>query len=325
MTNDVVPVIDLGPFRAGGTGRRTVAQAVARACEASGFFCIVGHGVDPALVDEMRAVSRAFFALPLEQKLRACPPSFDIFRGYFPMQSAALAQSMEMTSPPDVSEAFCINRFDDPGAAARAGLAPGLEKFFHPNIWPEQPPTFRAVWTAYYAAMEQLSHTLAEVFALALGLPDDWFADKIDEHVSNLLCNYYPALDHDVLPGQFGRGQHTDYGSFTILHQEDRPKGLQVRDPRSGEWRDVPCVPDSFVINLGDLMAFWTADRWVSTLHRAVGQVEGTDRLSIAFFHQPNYHAVIQPFDASARPAEGTTAVTSGEWVTLKNSRSIVD
>ena len=83
-------------------------------------------------------------------------------------------------------------------------------------------------------------------------------------------------------------------------------------------------MPDAFVVNLGDLMAEWTNDRWVSTLHRVVNPSRAAGaaarRLSMAFFHQPNYDAVIQclPTCADAGAAAALRTTTSGEHVWTK-------
>src|SRR5262249_40240012 len=154
-------------------------------------------------------------------------------------------------------------------------------------------------------------------FALALELPEHFFDDKIDKHFSNLVAYHYPPLDVPPLPGQLRGGAHTDFGSLTLLYAWPSVAGLQVFDGR--DWRDVPAVPDTFVVNLGDLMAQWTNDRWVSTLHRVVnpsGPEQNVSRMSIAFFHQPNFDALIECLDHKAAPKYQPT--TSGEHLRQK-------
>ena len=120
-------------------------------------------------------------------------------------------------------------------------------------------------------------------------------------------------------------GAHSDYGTLTVLHIEDAPGGLQVETP-GGRWIDVPAVPDAFVINLGDLMMRWTNDRWISTKHRVrcpPAEVSDRSRMSIAFFHQPNYDAVCEVIPTCLKPGEAPRypAITSGQhWLdkTLK-------
>src|SRR5207237_9485436 len=110
-----------------------------------------------------------------------------------------------------------------------------------------------------------LSGDLLGLVAAAVRLPDgDFFADKIDRHISRLRVRNYPAPRGPAAPRQLRAGAHTDYGSLTILKTEDRPGGLQVRSPE-GAWLDIPIVDGTFIVNIGDLMARWTNDRWVST------------------------------------------------------------
>jgi isopenicillin N synthase-like dioxygenase len=134
-----------------------------------------------------------------------------------------------------------------------------------------------------------------ELFALALELPQAWFADKIDRHFSVLSTIYYPPQTTPPLPGQLRAGAHTDYGSLTILAPSDAPGGLQVRS-LAGDWMDVPYLPDGFVINIGDMMQRWTNQRWRSNFHRVVNPPAATTprpRQSIAYFLHPNDDADI--------------------------------
>jgi isopenicillin N synthase-like dioxygenase len=177
--------------------------------------------------------------------------------------------------------------------------------------------------------MEALAATLMRGFALGLGMPEGFFDDKVDRHITNFSVLHYPAQAEPPLPGQLRAGAHTDYGSLTILKTDAAAGGLQVQAPEGG-WIDVPHLPDAFVVNLGDLMAEWTNDRWVSTLHRVVNPPRSAGsaarRLSMAFFHQPNYDAVIECLPtciAADRPARyGRT--TSGEhvWMKINKQRS---
>jgi len=149
-----------------------------------------------------------------------------------------------------------------------------------------------------------------------------YFDDKVDRHITNFSVLHYPEQAKPPLPGQLRAGAHTDYGSLTILKPDNAPGGLQVQ--KDGNWIDVPTLPGTFVVNLGDLMAEWTNDRWVSTLHRVVNpprdKAVGSRRLSMAFFHQPNYDAVIEclPTCSSAERPPHYGKTTSGEHVWMK-------
>lgn len=322
-----IPVLDLSPARSGEPGARAALGAeLGAACEALGFLVVTGHGVPGAVVDAVIASAHEFFEQDDESKRSCMPPSPFVFRGYFPIQTSALAGSLDVETPPDLCEVFAVNRFDDDETAEAAGLAPGREGFFAPNIWP-QIDGFRRSWTAYYAAMEDLAGDLMRLMALSLDLDEGWFDDKIGQHISNLVVNHYPAQQVAPLEGQIRRGAHTDYGSLTILYQDDTPGGLQV-ELADGTWADVPHIAGSFVVNLGDLMAAWTNDRWVSTMHRVVNpDPDSADRsrTSVAFFHQPDYDAQIDciPTCLSQHGTWRYDPVTSGQWVIDKLTKSI--
>ena len=145
--------------------------------------------------------------------------------------------------------------------------------------------------------MTRVSNEIMRLFARALDLEEDFFARSIDRHISVLSAMYYPHQDSPPKPGQLRAGAHTDFGTMTILKPDLAPGGLQVQS-KSGEWLPVRAPSGTLVVNIGDMMARWTNDRWVSTLHRVVNPPAdikvGTERLSIGFFHHPNYDALIE-------------------------------
>jgi isopenicillin N synthase-like dioxygenase len=295
MNDDFVPVIDIGPFLAGDAASRiSTPQAVARACEEIGFFTIVRHGVDPALIAAATSASRQFFDLPVEEKARVRSADPAIPRGYRGIGAEGLAGTRADQTPPDLKEMFHLGPPDFPHDAYHD--APTGKPHFVDNVWPPTPENFREAVTAYYRASEKLAADLMRIFALALGLPEDFFTDKIDRHISALRIIMYPEQTTAPLPGQLRAGAHSDYGTLTILLGENQPGSLEVYT-RSGRWMPVHIPPESFVINIGDLMMRWTNDRWVSTLHRVVNPPAAlaaqARRLSLGFFHHPNYDAEI--------------------------------
>ena len=312
-----VPLVDLSEAFEPGPSRDEVVDAIRRACEDVGFLVITGHGVPQEAVQRIDAAARRFFNLPVGDKMELVCHAGNR-RGYKPLQSSTLALSRDEETPPDLAELFLVNRFDDRDAARRAGLREGREDFFAPNVWPDPDlvPDFREAFLAYYAVMEDLAARIMGLMALALDLDEHWFDDKIADHITGLAALRYPALDSAPLPGQFRRGPHSDWGSLTVLYSDGVP-GLQILSPE-GEWEDVPAVAGSFVINIGDLMAAWTNDRWVSTLHRVV-VADGAwgERISVAFFHQPTYDAVIECIPTCTSPDDPPRyePITSGDWL----------
>jgi len=313
-----VPIIDISPYFAGTPSeRRALAKQVDEACRSIGFLTVAGHGVPETLICRTQAEFRQFFDLPESDKKKYSGTR----SGYSALESKALNYSLGTTdSPPDYSETYSINH---PGVAQWCSHDTTSEATVaqSPNLWPDL-ASFRETTVAYYRALEDLAQSIMRIFALALELPEDWFDAKLDRHISSCVARNYPDQPNGARPGQLRAGAHTDFGSLTILKTEDKPGGLEVQN-RDGVWEAVPILPGTFVINIGDLLAHWTNDRWVSTMHRVVNPprdlTTGTRRLSIAFFHQPNYDAVIETIPSCVdvtRPPR--PAITSGAHLTAK-------
>ena len=293
MSTAPFPIFDLSRFEAADpAGKAILGQEVDHICRETGFLAISGHGVPQETIDRAWTAARAFFDLPAEEKLRSKAPYPGYPYGYLGPELEALAKSRGEDTPPDLKESF-----NGGPLAVPDGLddEQALAFCYAQTIWPDAPEGFRDAWTDYYRAMEDLAARIMRVFAVALTLPEDAFAPTIDKPISALRALNYPKQAVVPKPGQLRAGAHTDYGSLTILLPQTGSGGLQILDP-AGNWVDVPPVPGAFVINIGDLMARWTNDRWVSTLHRVVnptGEAARARRQSFAFFHQPNWHQEI--------------------------------
>jgi isopenicillin N synthase-like dioxygenase len=294
-----IPCIDLAPSFTP-EDRAAVAAQIAEACRTVGFFTIVGHGVPDATVETLKSEARAFFALPIEEKAKVPHPASKISRGYFPPRHRALSYSLGKEAPPDLQEGFACGPFDPPPEAI-AGT-PAAEFFFAPNIWPTDRPQLRAAFETYFRTLDDLSLHILRLFALALGLDWTFFDTKCDRGASVMRVIWYPPQPEPPEPGQLRAGEHSDYGTLTILKGEDVPGGLQVR-LRNGEWADVHPRPDAFICNIGDLMMRWTNDAWVSNVHRVANpprEYASVGRMSIPFFHNPNADAFIECISAFA-------------------------
>jgi isopenicillin N synthase-like dioxygenase len=320
-----VPVIDLAPFAAGSPAGPAVARAVDAACTDIGFFTIAGHGVPDGLIARMLETSRAFFDLPAADKQAVARPRPEQSRGYIAPGDENLSYSRGDATTTDLKELFAIGPVDVPDDEYHR--RPEAYPSFAPNRWPARPPEFRTVWTEYYRAMEALAARIMRIFAVALDLPTDFFCDTTDRHISGIRANHYPEQIEEPRPGQIRAGAHTDYGAVTILLPDNVP-GLQVCN-RQGEWVDVTAAPGTFVCNIGDLMQRWTNDRWISTVHRVVNppreMARGNRRLSIPFFFQPNYDAVIECLPGCCGPDNPPRyePVTSGQHRLTKFLRGV--
>jgi isopenicillin N synthase-like dioxygenase len=277
----MLDVLDLTDLEAGDAGAvRRVARDLGRACRETGFFYIRNHGVPEALMSSMFARSRDFFASPTDVKDQFAITRSPHNRGYVGIASERLNLAQA-----DQKEAFNIG-LDLP--ASDAEVIAG-KPFRGVNLWPDT-PGFRDTALAYFNAVWRLGRDLHLAIAADLGLPTGFFADKFDRPMATLRLLHYPpraAGDAD-LPGA---GEHTDYGSLTILLTDD-VGGLEVRR-RDGAWIKAPPIAGAFVCNIGDCLMRWSNDTYVSTPHR-VTSPPGRDRYSIAFFLDPNPEALIE-------------------------------
>ena len=280
-----------------------IARRIGDACETIGFFGVAGHGVPRVAIEGLVNASYEFFDLPLAEKLLVKRPRPEQNRGYIPPGDERLARLRGNETPADLKELFAIGPFDLPADPYFTG--PAAYPSFAANLWPSRPASLRPALQAYWRGVEELARTLCEVFALALDLPPQFFADKIDKHISQLRLMHYPPPETEPLPGQLRAGAHSDLGMMTLIYSDNDVGGLEVMD-RAGKWVAAPQAGDAFTVNLGDLMMRWTNDRWKSTLHRVVNPAENeawrSRRLSLGMFFIPNYDAEIAPLPNTGAP-----------------------
>lgn len=281
MANIKLPLVDIEPFIHGDdVARRRVARAFGDAFEGTGFAVIVGHGVSEKLATDLYDTMTAFFAMPYPAKAQYTPGEKAKGRGYLPIGIESVAKTLTGETPPDLCEALVFT------APHREERSDG-----RPNIWPIEPATIASLVKQWTQAMIVLIEHLAKMSALALDLPETYFDAAYRDPALVLRFVNYPDQLEPPLPGQMRYGEHHDYGALTILRQDAAPGGLQIKDS-DGVWKEAGVVPESFVINVGDLMARWTNNRWHSTLHRVSNPDRGltgsTRRLSMVAFSGPN-------------------------------------
>jgi isopenicillin N synthase-like dioxygenase len=264
-----------------------------RACRDTGFFYVKNHGVPDALLSGIFEASRAFFASPWAEKDALAIKRNRHNRGYVGLST----ESLDPTHT-DNKEAFNIGLDlapDDPEVAAG-------KPFRGVNVWPAT-PGFRDTTLSYFNAVWRLGCDLHLAIAADLKLPQDYFADKLDRPMATLRLLHYPP--HSADRGDtLGAGEHTDYGSITLLLTDDAG-GLDVRR-RDGTWVEAPPIPGAFVCNIGDSLMRWSNDIYVSTPHR-VKSPPGRDRYSVAFFLDPNPEvslACLPGCESAERPAK---------------------
>lgn len=290
-----LPIIDIGGLWSERLAdRQAVGTRLRRACLDKGFFYIRNHGIADDLVHAVFAEAEAFFALSAADKAALDEARSEANRGYEPLGG----QALEAGAPPDLKEGFYIgpeHALDDP--RVRAG------KFNHgPNQWPATRPAFRPTMQTYFGAMLALGRRVMRGLALSLELPEDHFDAFCTDPMATLRLLHYPPQPASGDPGQKGAGAHTDFGGLTLLRQGEIG-GLQVWDQATGGWIHADPVPGTYVVNLGDMIARWSNDRYRSTLHRVVN-VSGRERYSIPFFYVGNYDHVVECIPTCRKPGE---------------------
>jgi isopenicillin N synthase-like dioxygenase len=291
MAQNEVPVIDFFPFLQGTPiGKARVATAIREACEGIGFFYLAGHGVPQSQIDHIFVAARRFFELPLDERMKVkLTPKQN--RGYQPLGSRMYADKADA---PDQNESYKYQHEypeDDPD------ILDG-NRVHARNQWPTGLPGWRDALIAYYDQMERVTDELLRGFALALELPENYFAEFYKKPLTQINLLHYPP--RPIPPGlrQFGLRPHSDTTAFTILAQ-DTNGGLQVE--HDGEWIDVRPVPGTYVINIGDMMSRWTNDRFASTPHRVINR-SGKERYSVPYFAIPDFDALVSCLPSCVGP-----------------------
>ncbi|CAN5827909.1 isopenicillin N synthase family oxygenase [soil metagenome] len=294
-----LPVIEMSALfdRGDAAGRARVAGEIARACEAHGFFYLMGHGIGLETLADLETQSRRFFALPEPEKLKIdMAHGGRAWRGFFPVGG-------ELTSGvPDLKEGLYLGTdlaADHPRVTAHLPMHGA-------NLWPGALPDLKVAAEAYMAGATRAAAALMEGFSLSLGLEDDYFRDAYTHEPTVLFRIFnYPAQGPNADARSWGVGEHTDYGLLTLLAQ-DRFGGLQVKAP--GGWIEAPPIEGALVCNIGDMLERLTGGRYRSTPHR-VKNVSGHDRLSFPLFFDPDFTAKMAPL-----PGVAVTTGADSRW-----------
>ncbi|GAB2289494.1 hypothetical protein Dimus_023804 [Dionaea muscipula] len=257
-----------------------------------GCFQLVNHGITSSLMDQVRAIAKQFFALPLEEKQKYSRPPDD-FEGY--------------GNDTFVSEDRILDWTD------RLYLLVHPEELRRFKFWPEYPPSFRQILEEFSMKSQEILQLMIKAMARSLGLKDDTLACQYGEKgMIFSRINFYPRCP---LPDRvLGIKPHTDGSAVTILLQDQDVDGLQVL--RDDQWFKVPIIPDALFINAGDQLEIMSNGMFKSPVHRVVTSSE-RERISLAMFCTPDPENEIGP------AAELITDVQPPAFKTVKNYPSI--
>ena len=288
-----VPIIDLSPLREGTEARVELAERLAVICHEVGFFVIVNHGIERAVVENVFDSMRTFFSLPEADKSLIDKRASRHFRGWEPVGTESTNNRPDMREQIDVWTEWPARALD---------VEPHYLRLLGPNQW--MPDSIardqRQIVLDWMKQLGGLADDLLRVLALGLGLDEQHFKHYFGAEPMSLtkLINYPPTPD-----GHAGVNAHHDTGFLTIL-ATGTTSGLQVESP-SGEWIDVPIVPDSFVVNLGEMLQAMTGNYFVATPHRVITHQA---RMSAGYFHGPSLDAPLESLPLDARFTDAVAA-----------------
>ena len=318
MSAEQVPILDIRRFdQQEPADRDGFVTDLNTAYREFGFVGITRHEIPEQLIADAYRAIKAFFALPVETKAAYEIPGSGGARGYtrFGVEHAKDHPAV------DLKEFWHVGREHVPGAA--------WTKDYPPNVWPtevqgfQEATAFRDSLWKLYQALESLGDRVLRAVALGLGLGEDYFADKTDHGNSILRPIHYPPIGQGLGdPGSVRSGQHEDINLITLLIGSGEP-GLQVQSLK-GEWIPVTTIPETIVVNVGDMLQRLTNNVLRSTTHRVVNPPASSSeapRYSIPFFLHPNSEFLIKSLEGcvtAENPEHYPEPITANEYLTQR-------
>ncbi|KUI59318.1 hypothetical protein VP1G_06586 [Cytospora mali] len=294
----MIPLIDLSKFLNGDAAqRKETADAILNGFQTAGFIYLKGLPITPSTRKHVFETSAKFFnGLTQDEKMALGWTTPEANRGYSAPGREKVTQLTDINEVaklkagnPDIKESFEIGRETDPD---------------YPNQWPvEEPGTavdgFKKTMLDFHDQCKAIHVEVMRAVAVGMGLDEGYFDSFTDAGDNTLRLLHYPSVKSEVFkinPGQVRAGSHSDYGSITLLFQ-DNAGGLQVKSP-NGTFVDATPIEDTCVVNAGDLLARWSNETIKSTIHRVVEPPRKADehpaRYSIAYFCNPNFKSQIE-------------------------------
>lgn len=279
MNKDLIAVVDYNDYTSGDSSKReNFIKSFGDSFSNMGFAIVRNHGVTAELKAKLMATSKAFFELDVETKLMYEDLALAGQRGYI----SKLRESAKGVSVPDIKEFYHIGQTVTDGDL--------IKNEYPDNIWPEEVTNFETVCQEVYKTFARTGDNLLKSTALYLGLDEDYFSSKIHNGNSILrLLHYYPVTDLSQIPaGAIRAAAHGDINLITLL-MGGSAEGLQAQT-LSGDWISVSPKEDEIVVNIGDMLARLTNNKFRSTQHRVISPKEEswlTPRYSTPFFLHP--------------------------------------
>lgn len=290
MSFTEVPVLDLS-LASSPTTKPTLLSQLRHALLEVGFLYISHTGIPEKLIRDVQTLGKAFFDLPMEEKLKCEMKNQKSFLGYNKLGMEITRFAVDWREQIDLSTPHPV-----PGPEE-----PLYRNLLAPNQWPDPTalPGFRETYEEYMQLMGAMSLRFTSLCAEAIGLPADAFAgffDKSQQHKLKIVK--YPDLEELGVEGEAqGVGPHKDSMLTSYLLQASRHRGLQVQNAK-GEWIDCPPIDGTFVVAIGQGMEALTQGVCQSTTHRVQSPARGSGaRYSIPFFQGVSYDAQFEAMD----------------------------
>ena len=276
-----LPIINISTFTS------EVGKQALHAAAKYGFLYIdtASTTFTPEIIDRQFAISEKFFALPLDEK-----KNYQITmenKGWTGMHNEILDPKNQKRG--DFKEAMNVGEFSVAGKPQQ-----------------EMPAWMEEKTEELHEFEMRCKETCDRILdLLALGLEvegEDGQAFFSKRHTnpsgSTVRLLHYPAVENGSFDEEadIRAGAHSDYGSCTLLFQRLGQPGLEIRTPDEKGWASVPVIPNGYtsttlppiLLNIGDLLSYWTNDMLKSTVHRVIfPKGEKKDRYSIAYFCHP--------------------------------------
>ncbi|XP_047075402.1 jasmonate-induced oxygenase 4-like [Lolium rigidum] len=270
-SDDPIPVVDISRLSSGAADE---AAKLRSALQNWGLFLAIGHGIESALLDEMMAVTREFFKLPLQEKQKYT--NLVGSKKEYQLEGYGGDMVLSETQVLDWCDRFYLV------------VEPESRRIY--DLWPTQPPSFRDILHRYAKRCRELADGVLLEVGKVVGLREErYMADMVDEKaVTYVRLNLYPRCPR---PDKvLGFKAHSDGNMLTVLLTN--AVGLQVL--RDGEWYDVPVVPGALVVNIGDTVEVVSNGLLKSPVHKVVANSE-RERVSVGAFYTLDPEREVEP------------------------------
>ena len=236
-------------------------------------FAVFTNALDAPEATKMKMWQQSmqdFFALPMETKQKY-PYDNETNLGY----SMVGHENVDPTAPKDIKESYNYNNTRMPD-----------------ELWPTELPTFKQSALDSISIADKLTLRILSMFDVILNTGTT-LVDAHQQMFNTTRILHYPAYTGPLLDKQMRIGEHSDYGTITLLWQINDVPGLEVQD-LEGTWHAVPYADDGVVVNIGDLLQRWTNDYFKSTKHRVVNTHIDQERFSMPHFVDPQPGTIVK-------------------------------